>query len=180
MQKYRFLMWFFLGLTFACAPLPPPESFPPNFPPGIMQEANPALTLEKVQQHPETYKGQVILLGGDIVSVEATPQGPLLLEVRQRPLDSQGMPIMNAPSGGQFWVQYEGPNREDFRIWRRLAIIGEILGVRRQKLAGISFPIILIKAKAVRLWPGPGEKKLHPQIYYPWEVTPRGTPRGRF
>jgi starvation-inducible outer membrane lipoprotein len=174
MQKYRFLMLFFCGWVFACAPLPSPESFPPNFSPEMMQEVNLSLTFEMLQQHPETYKGQVILLGGDIVSLEVTPEGPLLLEVRQRLLDTQGVPIMEAPTGGQFWLQYEGRNREEFRIWRRLAVIGEILGVKRQKLAGIGFPIILIKAKAVRLWPGPGEKKLHPQIYYPWEVTPRG------
>jgi len=174
MQRYRFLTWFFWGLAYACAPLPPPESFPPNFSSEMMQEVNPALTFEILQQRPDTYKGQIILLGGEIVSVEVTPEGPLLLEVRQRSLDSQGVPIMEAPSGGQFWLQYEGRNREEFRIWRRLAVIGEILGVRRQKLAGIGFPIILIKAKAVRLWPAPGEKKLHPQIYYPWEVTPRG------
>ena len=60
----------------------------------------PSLTFEMLQQHPEKYKGQIILLGGDIVSIEATPEGPILLKVRQKPLDSHGAPSMNAPSGG--------------------------------------------------------------------------------
>lgn len=174
MKRYRFLMLFFWGWALACAPLPSPEFFPQNFSPEMFKEVNPSLTFEMLQRRPEAYKGQVILLGGEIVLLEVTPDGPLLIKVQQRPLDSQGVPIMEAPSGGQFWLQYEGPNRGEFRIRRPLAVIGEIVGVKHQKLAGLAFPIILIKAKAVRLWPGPGEKKLHPQIYYPWEVTPRG------
>ena len=57
---------------------------------------------------------------------------------------------------------------------RRLTMVGEIRGQERQKLAGIDYPYVLLRAKALRLWPPAGEKPLHPiYYYYPWEVTPR-------
>jgi starvation-inducible outer membrane lipoprotein len=56
---------------------------------------------------------------------------------------------------------------------RRLTVVGEIRGQKRQKLAGIDFPYDLLRAKAPRFWPPAGEKPLHPIYYYPWEMTPR-------
>ncbi len=155
-------------LAGGCAPL-----VPPPFPPEMLKDVSPALDFETVRRNPDDHKGEVILLGGEIVGVTPMPDGQVQIEVSQSPLDPEGVP-MHRRGSGRFLLLAQGPlDPEKIVPRRRLTVVGEILGPKRQKLAGSDYPYVLLRAKALRFWPPAGEKPLHPIYYYPWEVTPR-------
>lgn len=164
-----FLAILLLGLFSACAPLTPP-----TFSSNLLKEVDPNLTFQEVQGNAEAYKGKTMLLGGDIVGARLLTDGQFEIKVREKKLDAQDVPIFEPESKGLFLALTSKPeNPDEFRPRRRITLIGEVLGVRRQKVAGMDYPFILLKAKAYRLWPAPEETRLRPIIYFPWEVTPR-------
>ena len=72
---------------------------------GLQQEAGPRVSFADLAAHPDRYKGQLEILGGEVMSV--TPWGTgSLLAVDQRQLDARLYPI-GAASGGTFLVQSE-------------------------------------------------------------------------
>lgn len=46
----------------------------------------------------------------------------------------------------------EPPGLEKIVPSRRLTVVGEILGQKRQKLAGIDHPDVLLRAEVLRFW----------------------------
>jgi outer membrane lipoprotein len=166
---FSFLAILLLGLVSACAPLTPP-----TFPQNLVKEVNPSLSFQEVQRNADAYRGTTMLLGGDIVEARLLPDGQFEIKVREKKLDAQDVPIIEPESKGMFLVLTSRPeNPDEFRPRRRISLIGEVLGVRHLKVAGIDYPFILLKAKAYRLWPAPEEIRARPIIYFPWEVTPR-------
>lgn len=173
MKLSSFLAMLILGLLSACAPLTPPI-----FSPDLLKEVNPSLTFPEVRGNPDAYKGKTMLLGGDIVGAHLLTDGQFEIEVREKKLDAYDVPVSEPESKGLFLVLTSRPeNPDEFRSRRRITVVGEVLGVRYQKVAGVDYPFILLKAKAYRLWPAPEETRLRPIIYFPWEVTPRALPR---
>jgi starvation-inducible outer membrane lipoprotein len=54
------------------------------------------ITFSLLQQNPEAYRGQTVLLGGQIVSADLTSDGLVNIEVKQKPLDSNQKPTYQA------------------------------------------------------------------------------------
>jgi starvation-inducible outer membrane lipoprotein len=103
-----------------------------------MNEINTFLDFNKVKQDPEAYKGQVILLGGAVVTVKSFLESPLQIEVVQGPLDSQDVPTLKSSSGRFFVLSKEAPNPETVlkdQLCRM--VIGEIDGVQYQEIGGL-------------------------------------------
>jgi starvation-inducible outer membrane lipoprotein len=163
----------FCGLVIlgACASLGPP-----TFDAEVTKNVNPGITFALLQQNPEAYKGQTVLLGGQIVSADLTSDGLVNIEVKQKPLDSNQKPIVSSRLGGVFLIQFPGRDLKEIHIGNLVSVVGTVAGTKIQYLAGLSYPILLINAQALNYWPGPATLK--PKVYYPWEVTPREvTPR---
>jgi starvation-inducible outer membrane lipoprotein len=155
-----------LVILAACASLGPPA-----FNAEVTRNVNQGITFALLQQHPEAYKGQTVLLGGQIVSADLTSDGLVNIEVKQKPLDDNQKPIASGSSGGDFLIQFPGRDLQAIHLGNLVSVVGTVAGTKIFQLAGLSYPILLINAQSLNYWPGPAALK--PKIYYPWEVTPR-------
>lgn len=147
---------------------------PSAFPPQELSSANTSLDLSLVRQDPEAYQGKTALLGGQVLSLQTPQPGVRQIEVNQSPLDAQGMPTLQPGSGRFLVITEEALGAPEFHVGCRLAVLGEILGLKRQELAGNSYPYVLIKARKIRMWPASDKAPLYlrPPIF--WEAGPRG------
>lgn len=166
----------FLGLTClilagGCAP-----QAPPAFPPQELKGAKTSPDLSMVRQDPEDYRGKTVLLGGQVLAVQTPQSGIRQIEVSQSLLDSQGMPTLQPGSGRFLVIVEEALGVPEVHIGCRLAVLGEILGLSRQELAGSVYPYVLVKAREIRMWPAGGGKPLYPLRHFPWEIPLRGVP----
>jgi outer membrane lipoprotein len=160
-----------LVILAACASLGPPA-----FDAEVSRNVNQGITFALLQQHPEAYKGQTVLLGGQIVSADLTSDGLVNIEVKQKPLDGNQKPMALGSSAGGFLIQFPGRELKEIHLGNLVSVVGTVAGTKILQLAGLSYPILLINAQSLNYWPGP--TTLKPKIYYPWEVTPREvTPR---
>jgi starvation-inducible outer membrane lipoprotein len=150
----------------ACASLSPPA-----FDAEVTRNVNRGITFTLLQQHPEAYRGQTVLLGGQIVSADLTPDGLVNIEVKQKPLDDNQKPMGSSSSAGDFLIQFPGRDLQGIELGNLVSVVGTVAGTKILHLASLSYPILLINAQSLNYWPGPAALK--PKVYYPWEVTPR-------
>ena len=155
-----------LVILAACASLGPPA-----FDAEVSRNVNQGITFALLQQHPEAYKGQTVLLGGQIVSADLTSDGLVNIEVKQKPLDGNQKPMALGSSAGGFLIQFPGRELKEIHLGNLVSVVGTVAGTKILQLAGLSYPILLINAQSLNYWPGPAALKA--KIYYPWEVTPR-------
>jgi outer membrane lipoprotein len=112
-------------LLFGCAKVPR----------QYVRMAEPDVTLTALIDHPERYRGKVVLLGGTIIEEETNEQH-LWLRVKNRPLDQDYIPHRPAdtdgPEAGSYWVmvakQQLPPN---YRHWARMTVVGRVTGTQR-------------------------------------------------
>jgi outer membrane lipoprotein len=158
----------FCGLVMlaACASVGPPA-----FDAEVTRNVNRGITFSLLQQNPEAYKGQTVLLGGQIVSADLTSDGLVNIEVNQIPLDANQKPMVGGGSEGSFLIQFPGRDLKEIHLGNLVSVVGTVAGTKNLKLVNISYPILLINGQTLNYWPGPAPLK--PKIYYPWEVTPR-------
>jgi starvation-inducible outer membrane lipoprotein len=156
------------GLTMlaACASLGPPA-----FDAEVTRNVNQGITFALLQQHPEVYKGQTVLLGGQIVSADLTSDGLVNIDVKQKPLDDNQKPMASGSSAGDFLIQFPGRDLQGILLGNLVSVVGTVAGTKMLHLASLSYPILLINAQSLNYWPGPAALK--PKVYYPWEATPR-------
>jgi outer membrane lipoprotein len=121
----------------------------------LAREAGAPVNFADLQAHPERYQGRLVILGGDVMTVQPKGQGSLLT-VSQLPLDAGNHPIYGAPSGGTFLVESQEwlPSYE-YVPKRKVTVAGEVVG--RQDGSP------LLKARQIHLWEYPPWEK----YYYP-------------
>ena len=106
----------FCGLVIlaACASLGSPA-----FDAEVTRNVNQGITFSLLQQNPEAYRGQTVLLGGQIVSADLTSDGLVNIEVKQKPLDSNQKPIVRAVLRATSLSNFQGEIYKKFisEIW---------------------------------------------------------------
>src|SRR4030042_5377987 len=70
---------------------------------SLQQEAGPPVSFAALSAHPEEYQGRLVILGGEVMSVQPLGQGSLMT-VNQQELGELGNP-KGAPSGGTVLVE---------------------------------------------------------------------------
>ncbi len=99
-------------------------------PSKFVQQAEPGVTLTTLTDHPEAYKGKVVILGGVIVE-EKRADGRIWLWIRNRPLDEDHEPHRDAThiesESGHYWVMADLQGLpKDYRNWARLTVVGRV------------------------------------------------------
>lgn len=146
---------------------------PPAFPPQELRGVRTSPDLSLVRQNPEAYQGETVLLGGQVFAVQRPQPGIQQIEVNQSPLDAQGMPTLQPGSGRFLIIVEEALGAPEFHVGCRVAVLGEVVGLKRQELAGSHYPYVLIKERQLRMWPAGGRAPLHPRPPIFWEGGPR-------
>lgn len=136
----------------------------PAVSPALQQEAaapGPRLSFAELSAHPDSYKGRVVILGGEVMTVQ--PQGAgSLMAVNQQELDEHFFPAGQA-SGGTFLVasdQWLSPAQ--YQPKSKVTVSGVVQGQRDK------FP--LLQAREIHFWEGPTWEKWYypvPRDWYP-------------
>jgi len=93
--------------------------------------AEPDTTLTMLVDHPEQYRGKVVMLGGAYIEEEEDEQY-LWLRVTNRPLDQDYMPhrppSLDGTEAGSYWLIVEKAKLPgQYRHWARMTVVGRVL-----------------------------------------------------
>jgi starvation-inducible outer membrane lipoprotein len=141
--------------------------------PGLQQQAGPPVDFATLSAHPEQYQGKVVILGGEVMTVQPLGQGSLMT-ISQRELDKlyEYKPV---PSGGTFVVesdQWLSPGT--YQPKSTVKIAGEVIGRRNGFVALKAREVVLASAPIWEKWyyPVPPEWYGHdPNLEY-WFTPP--------
>jgi outer membrane lipoprotein len=160
-RSWSFALLFGLILTMGCVPA---------IETSLQQEAGPRVGFAELSAQPDRYKGRIIILGGEVMSVTPWQQGSLLM-VDQRQLDDRLYPV-GAASGGTFLVESdEWLNSNKYVPKSKVVVAGVVEG---QKAGWL-----LLKARQVTFLEPPTWEKFSypvPREWYPPELEYWYTP----
>ena len=141
-------------------------------------QADPFLTFGEVFKNPNTYKGKMVIWGGEIIQTLPQKDGTTLIEVLQWPLGWRGQPKTKVAFQGKFLVLVKeslDPVLYDRR--KRVTVAGEILGeIQGDKIEHLTekayrYPLLL--EKQIHAWKHsyrysiPYPPQLHDPFYEP-------------
>ena len=128
------------GLAAGCAAPVVPESLAPQI--------DQAVTFSQIVESPDSYRGKVVVLGGEILRAKAL-KGGTQLEVLQLPLDSDQEPVTDRmESKGRFLaLQKEFLDPATIAEGTRVTVVGEVTGSTVDKMdeADYRFPTLNVK-----------------------------------
>ncbi len=128
-----------------------------------------SLTLARVRQNPEAFKGKWVVWGGEIVETVNQQDGTTQIEIFQKPLGWRGEPQNTTYSEGRFLIladYYLDPYV--FRAGKKITVAGEIQGEKIKPLGEMDYRYPLLSSKQIYFWP---EYYYHPYpytYYDPW------------
>ncbi|MBW1985845.1 MAG: Slp family lipoprotein [Deltaproteobacteria bacterium] len=116
---------------------------------SILSQADCSLSFEELQSHPDTWRGQVVVLGGEVMAVTYADSGSWLW-VSQQQLGPKFRPLDNSPSGGQFVVHSPQYLNTSYYVKnRKVTVAGTVSGQKDKAL--------LLIPKQIYLWEYPFE-----------------------
>jgi starvation-inducible outer membrane lipoprotein len=110
-------------------------------PSSFVRQAEPHVTLTTLKQHPEAYRGKMVILGGVIVD-KREEQGRVWLLVKNRPLDEDFVPhvppSLDGPEAGFYWVALtpQGLSKA-YHGWARITVVGRVSEETHPHVAGV-------------------------------------------
>ena len=133
----------------------------------LRESSDLSLTLKRVRENPDAYKGKSVVWGGEIIQVINQEDGTTEIEVFQEPLNSKGEPKERAASEGRFLV-LDDKFLDPYIYWegRRITVAGELQGEKTEPLGEMYYRYPLVRSKQIYLWP---DYDPYPYYsYYPW------------
>lgn len=136
---------------------------------NILNQADRGVDFAQLQTQPQKWRGQVVVLGGKVMSVSMADGGSWLW-VNQQELGPKLWPLDKSASGGQFVVfSPKFLNSSYYVQGRKVTVAGTVRGQKDKAL--------LIDAKEIHLWEYPFElHSVPPDWYAPpyehWFVPP--------
>ena len=120
----------------------------------------------QIYQDSNQYIGKDILVGGVIAEIRNYPQ-KTEIEIMQKPLDNNDIPMKSAYSGNKFLAHYDGYlDRLLFAPGRLMTIAGTVAEKRVKKEYGRSVIYPVINIQFYRLWP-PQEPYYYLPLFQP-------------
>ena len=110
-----------------------------------------------IKDHPETYRGKLILAGGEVLSAKRTQQGTAL-EVLQIPLSEELIPAgSDIETKGRFVIidrnndKVPDPAAFDDEK-KRVTVVGEVLGMTTIKIDDVQQQVPELAVKNITIW----------------------------
>jgi outer membrane lipoprotein len=124
----------------------------PIFPQQAMDTVNTSISFSAVRDNPDQFKGQRIMLAGQIISTKNTKEGTII-EVLQKPMDSRGRPLETDESDGRFLLQSgQFLDAAVYQPGRQITVIAEVLGRKELPLDEIIYQYPLLEIRNLHLW----------------------------
>ncbi|MCK9418902.1 MAG: Slp family lipoprotein [Nitrospirae bacterium] len=114
------------------------------------------VSFQELKKEPEKFKGTWVMLGGMIITSKNTKEGTLL-EILQKPLDTDGRPLETDSTEGRFLVQSDTfLDSAVYHEGRPITVVAEAFGLKELPLDDIRYQYPLLIVKDLHLW-GPSQ-----------------------
>lgn len=124
----------------------------PPFPRETLDKVNKDIPFLSLKAEPEKFKGTWVMIGGMIVATKNTKEGTLI-EVLQKPLDTEGRPRQTDATDGRFLVQSDAfLDAAVYHQGRQVTVVGEVIGRKELPLDEIVYSYPLLMMKDLHLW----------------------------
>ncbi|BFU90956.1 MAG: putative Outer membrane lipoprotein, Slp family [Nitrospira sp.] len=110
-----------------------------------------------IKDHPETYRGKLMLAGGEVLSAKRTQQGTEL-EVLQIPLSEELIPTgRDAETKGRFVIIDRNNDKvPDPAVFsdekKRVTVVGEVVGMTTIKIDDVQQQVPELAVKNITVW----------------------------
>jgi len=124
----------------------------PPFPKETLDKVNRNITFLELKKEAEIFKGTWVMLGGMIVGSKIAIEGTLI-EILQKPLDSDGRPLQTDSTEGRFLIQSDTfLDPAIYHAGRLITVVAEVVGRKELPLDDImySYPLLIVKDQ--HLW----------------------------
>ena len=111
------------------------------------------VTFEQIRESPDSYRGKMVMLGGEVLKAKAL-HGGTQLEVLQLPLDDDEGPVTDRmASKGRFLAwQKEFLDPATITEGRRVTIVGEVTGASTGKMDEADYRYPTLEVKHLHQW----------------------------
>ena len=117
----------------------------------LRKEASADISMSVLFKDPDSYIGEIVILGGNIVSSINT-ENETYIEMIEKPLNSRGRPEYTDISRGRFIIIYEGfLDTAIFSKGRYVTVAGEVMGKEIRPLDEIDYTYLVIKSRELHL-----------------------------
>jgi len=160
----KWLLFLSLALLTGCAT---------GISPGLQQQAGPPVEFAALNAHPEQYQGRLVILGGEVMTLEPLGKGSLMT-LSQRDMDKlyEYKPV---PSGGTFVVESdEWLSPSTYQPKSTVKVAGEVIGRRNGLLTLKAREVVLASRPIWEKWyyPVPPEWYDHDPNLEKWFTPP--------
>ena len=153
------------------------SSYKATLPPDLANNIAPTLTFIQIKESPDTYRGQLVILGGQIPTAKRL-QHSTELTILQLPLINEKEPTTELThSQGRFIAhQEEFLDPATVPAGTRVTLVGELSGSLNKSLDEIQYAYPTLIIKHLKVWPtfpsdyhryGPRYPYWTPYAYYP-------------
>jgi len=160
----RFLLWCVaIGCFVVTAGCASTRVIPESLEPQVEK----TVTFDDIVASPDSYRGKVVLLGGEVLKAKAM-QGGTQLEVLQLPLDDEHEPALDRmQSKGRFLALHsEFLDPATITDGTRVTIVGEVTGASVEKMDEADYRFPTLDVKHLHRWDRRRED--HPRAAGPW------------
>ena len=134
---------------------------------AALSNINKSISFSELKKDPEKYKGAWLMLAGVIVTSKNTKEGTII-EILQKPMDSDGRPLQTDATEGRFIVQSDQfLDSAVYHRGREITVIAEVVGRRELPLGEIMYQYPLLVIKELTLW----EPSSGPRFFFGVGVT---------
>jgi outer membrane lipoprotein len=128
----------------------------PPFPKETLEKVNRNISFRELKKEPDKFKGTWVMLGGMIIASKNTKEG-MLIEILQKPLDTDGRPLQTDSTEGRFLVRSDTYlDSAVYHEGRLVTVVAEVIGLKELPLDDIVYPYPLLVVKDLHLW-GPSQ-----------------------
>ncbi|MGH7205787.1 MAG: Slp family lipoprotein [Nitrospiraceae bacterium] len=125
-----------------------------DIPASLQTQVDHSLTFSQLKESPPSYKGRLVLLGGEVLTAKRLKEGTRI-EVLQLPLDGYQTPdIDRTASQGRFLAfQKDFLDPATVPPGTRVTIVGEVTGATTLALDETEYSYPTLEIKNLRVWP---------------------------
>lgn len=136
-------------------------------PESLEPQVEKTVSFDQIVASPDSYRGKVVLLGGEVLKAKAT-EGGTQLEVLQLPLDDEEEPgVDRLQSKGRFLAMHkEFLDPATIVEGTRVTIVGEVTGASVKKMDEADYRFPTLDVKHLHRWDRRRED--HPRASGPW------------
>ncbi|HJR77634.1 MAG TPA: Slp family lipoprotein [Nitrospiraceae bacterium] len=132
-------------------------------------ESNPTISFAQIKNSPDSFKGQTVVLGGEVLAAKRLKDGTRI-EVLQLPLSSSQVPVADlTQSQGRFLaIQKEFLDPATIPHGTRVTVTGELAGSQTMPLDETEYTYPVVEVRDLKVWPQMAEAPIYPVRPYPY------------